>query len=208
MMFLTIAVVASWVVLLVLVVVVAAVVRQIGLIHMRIPPAGARMSHSGPSIGELAPAIAHQDIEGHQVSLGSERGRQTLLTFISSGCGACDEVAPALQSLSVSERRATDFLLISDGPDTALFDFRQRHGLVHIPAVADQELREAYGIMGFPHAVLVDRENRVVSKGMVNNLEHFESLFRAVETKFPSIEVFMDSAQIAEPRVEGGMLRE
>lgn len=207
-MVLTAAVVGAWIVLLIVVAVVAALVRQVGLIHVRIPPAGARMSHSGPALGERVPAIAHQDVAGRTATLGSARGRQTLITFVSSACGACDDIAPALHSLLASESGTTDLILVSDGPIGALSEFRERHGLQAIPAIANQDLREAYGIMGFPHAVLVDRDERVVSKGMVNNLEHFESLFRAVETQFPNIEAFMDATLVPGPRMEEGMTHE
>ena len=52
-----------WVLVVVLAVVVLALVRQVGVLHERIAPAGALMISKGLKIGELAPTLALIDLE-------------------------------------------------------------------------------------------------------------------------------------------------
>ena len=74
-----------WVLVLVLTAVVLALVRQLGVLHERIAPAGALMLNRGPAVGEPAPLMEVADLEGQAHQLGSARadGRSTLLLFVS-----------------------------------------------------------------------------------------------------------------------------
>src|SRR5215472_7745531 len=53
-----------WMVVLILTAVIFALVRQVGVLHERVAPAGALASHEGPRIGEAAPRIAALDWAG------------------------------------------------------------------------------------------------------------------------------------------------
>jgi hypothetical protein len=62
-----------WVLVLSVVFAIIVLARQIGVLHMRILPAGARAVNAGPSIGSVAPEISTFDIEGHPLNLGGSR---------------------------------------------------------------------------------------------------------------------------------------
>src|SRR5882762_2634543 len=80
-----------WILVLVLSVVVLALVRQLGVLHERIAPAGALMLNRGPAVGEPAPVLEVADLEGHAHQVGAARadGRSTLLLFVSPTCPVC-----------------------------------------------------------------------------------------------------------------------
>jgi len=61
---LAVSVVVLWVVVAALAVVVLALVRQIGVLHQRIAPAGALMIGGGPKIGEAAPVLDVELLSG------------------------------------------------------------------------------------------------------------------------------------------------
>lgn len=180
---------ALWIVVIFLLLAMFALVRQVGLLHRRIGPAAARMENEGPEIGELAPELNTLDLQGREVSLGSHRGKQTLLVFISTTCPACEELAPSLRSVWKSERKSLEVLLVTlGGDDMTNRDFVARHKLGNVPFVVSEGLALQYRVFSPPYGVLID-ENRVVrAKGVVNHLEHLESLIHAARSGYPSIE--------------------
>ena len=160
---------------------VAALARQIGLIHRRIPPLGARMGNPGPALGERVPAITGTNLNGQPMEFGSERGRATLVTFIAPSCDACRELAPALLSIARSERRSLDVVLVCPrGSDDDIRRFARQTRLDKLPIIVAPEVAEHYRIMSTPYALMIDRFGVLRSKGVVNNVEHLESLLNAM----------------------------
>src|SRR5437773_11685383 len=53
-----------WMVVVLLGCVVAALARQIGVLHERVAPAGALMVGKGPAVGEPAPVVRVEDLTG------------------------------------------------------------------------------------------------------------------------------------------------
>ena len=76
-----------------------AVVRQLGVLHERIAPAGALMLNRGLTVGEAAPVVEVADLEGgtHEVGCARADGRSTLLLFVSPTCPVCKTLLPAVQ---------------------------------------------------------------------------------------------------------------
>jgi methylamine dehydrogenase accessory protein MauD len=180
---------ALWMVVTLLLLSILVLARQVGLINRRLPAARARMENAGPKIGEQAPEVESVDLYGREVTLGSKRGKQTLLVFISAACASCDELAPAIRSISKSERENLEVLLVSVGGDeSANRSFVARHKLREIPYVVSQNLNLLYNVAAPPYAILIDEYRVVLAKGVVNHLEHLESLINAGESGFPSME--------------------
>ena len=92
--------VVLWVLVLGLAGVLLAVVRQLGVLHERIAPAGALMLNRGLKVGEAAPVVAVADLEGrtHEVGAARADGRSTLLLFVSPTCPVCKTLLPAVKS--------------------------------------------------------------------------------------------------------------
>ena len=87
-----------WLVVLALCAVVVALVRQIGVLHERIAPAGALMFGQGPKIGERAPRFELQTLGGETVTIGDQHpvDRSTLVFFLSPTCAVCKTLLPIL----------------------------------------------------------------------------------------------------------------
>ena len=185
---LVVSLVILWIVVVLLAIVTLAAVRQIGLIHKRLPPVGARMTPVGPELGGQVPLFEETDIFGGRVTLGAEGAKKVLLVFISTRCVSCNEIAPAIRSIARSEARSIDTILLSDNSEDDVREFATRHRLDHLPIVVSRELVEAYGVHTTPYGLLADESRVTITKGIVNNIEHLESLIRAGELGVDSVE--------------------
>ena len=67
---LTVSNIVLWVAVLALSLVVLALVRQLGVLHERIAPAGALMLNRGLVVGERVPMVDATDLEGHELRIG------------------------------------------------------------------------------------------------------------------------------------------
>jgi hypothetical protein len=144
--------VVQWILLAVLTVVVVALARQIGVLHLRISPVGAlEMDEEGPALGEpLASRTAAGRDGGTTVIIGGP-GARRLLAFVSPTCPVCERILPSLPAAA----RAS--------------------GLV-AQVVSDPDAERAFDVPGVPFVVVVDELGVVQSKGTVNSLEQLEGL--------------------------------
>ena len=80
-----------WIAVVVLAAIVVALVRQIGVLHERVAPAGALAVAQGPEVGERAPEMLLPGLSRESVRVGGAdaRGRSTLLFFLSPSCAVC-----------------------------------------------------------------------------------------------------------------------
>ncbi len=89
-----------WALVVVLCVIVVALARQIGTLHLRLGPRGAlEIDEEGPPLGEEVEPLAVTDVDGEEVVLGGER-RAQLLLFVSPGCDICRQVLPAMEPVA------------------------------------------------------------------------------------------------------------
>jgi len=181
-----------WGVVLVLVGVVLALLRQIGLLHERVSPTGALMVRGGPRVGETAPVLEVEDWQGRALRLGGERpdGRRTLLFFVSPTCPVCKSLLPMLRSVRDGERDLR-LVLASDGPREEHTAFVDAHALADESYVLSTPLGLAYQVAKLPYAVLVDAAGVVRAAGLVNTREHLESLFEAQVRGVASVQEYV-----------------
>jgi methylamine dehydrogenase accessory protein MauD len=177
-MIITVALVLAWIVLLTLVLAVIALGRQIAALNRRVPAWGARGSDAYPQVGERAPEFDLEALDGGRISsidLATDRAT-TLLVFVSPGCTACEELAPAMRAMN--REREISVMVASSAPPDRLTDFLTVNRLKESRAVSSAELADAYGVATTPFAVLIDDDGIVRGKGLVNSREHLESLFQ------------------------------
>src|SRR3990170_8704055 len=87
--------VALWILVGMLCIVVVALARQIGTLHLRLGPRGAlEMDDEGPPLGEAPPVTEVTALDGRRVTVGG-LGHSQLLMFVSPGCMVCDRVLPS-----------------------------------------------------------------------------------------------------------------
>lgn len=146
-----VAFVVQWALLVVLAVVVVALARQVGTLHLRLGPRGAlEVDTEGPPLG-LAPAPAPATTsDGTKVMVGGP-GPNRLVLFSSSTCGVCKEVAPAVPPAAAAARFASVVL-------------------------HDPTFEREWDVPGTPYVVVLDEVGVVRAKGTVNNLEQVEGL--------------------------------
>ena len=185
-----------WILVLVLAAVVLALVRQVGVLHERIAPAGALMLNRGLVVGEPAPALEVADLDGRAHRLGDARadGRSTLLLFVSPGCPVCKSLLPAVKSSRKDERGWMDVILASDGDSTEQREFVRAQGLDGIPYVVSAALGLAFQVSRLPFAALLDEKGILRARGLVNSREHLESLFEAKRLGVASLQEYFSGA--------------
>jgi methylamine dehydrogenase accessory protein MauD len=192
--------VALWIVVVVLAVVVFALMRQIGVLHERVSPAGALMSGRGPRVGEVAPVLDVEEWSGRRIAIGGREpeGRSTLLFFLSPSCPVCKALLPVLESVARDEDRDLRVLYASDGPREEHIAFVERERLADRGYILSTELGLAFAIGRLPTAVLLDAEGVIRAQGLVNSREHLESLFEARARGVSSLQEWLGAED--EPR--------
>ena len=185
-----------WLVVIGLSVALLAVVRQLGVLHERIAPVGALMLAKGLKVGESAPKIAAQDLEGRSITVGAARAdeRATLIMFVSPTCPVCKTLLPILKSSLASERDWLDIILASDGETATQREFVQTHRLGGFPYIVSAALGMSYQVSRLPFAALIDAQGVLRARGIVNSREHLESLFEAKRLGFASIQDYFEAA--------------
>ena len=165
--------VVLWALVIALSVLLLALARQVGVLHLRLGPRGAlEVDDEGPPLGEGPAAIDKITIDGQDVTIGGP-GDPQLLFFVSPGCPVCRQVLPSLSPAARAARMTP--IAIVDVEETAA---REAYGHTSpgVPVVAAPELAEIYAVPGTPYAVILDAIGVVRAKGTVNNLEQIEGL--------------------------------
>jgi hypothetical protein len=150
--------VVQWVLLIVLAVVVVALARQVGTLHLRLGPRGAlEVDTEGPELGSAPPPEAAIAADGSRVLLGGQ-GPRRLVVFSSPTCSICRELAPAIPAAAAATHLAPM--------------------IVH-----DETAERAWDVPGTPFVVVLDELGVVRAKGTVNNLEQIEGLIDTAERR-------------------------
>jgi hypothetical protein len=136
-------------------VVVLALAREVGMLRLAVPQAGAlEVAHEGPEIGARSALVA-------AFAPDLRRGRLGLAVFTSEGCGMCRALAPAIARFG-------------EHPSVALRTFDE---------VADAGAWAAADVPGSPFAVALDADGTVLAKGTFNTGAQLESVLAAAERR-------------------------
>lgn len=180
-----------WITVAVLGVLVAALARQVGVLHERIAPAGALTLHQGVKTGDAVPEMHVKSLSGEAVAIGGARGRSQLIFFLSPDCPVCKTLLPVFKSAAAAERGWLDAILASDGDEAAHRRLMMAEGLAGFPYVLSEDLGRRFGVSKLPYAVLIGEDGKIASLGLVNTREHLESLFEAKERGVASLQDFL-----------------
>ncbi|MEX0701397.1 MAG: redoxin domain-containing protein [Planctomycetales bacterium] len=195
--------VALWAIVVILAIVLIGAIRQIGLLHRRIPPTGARMAQPGPDVGQKAPDFSEMALDGSLVTLSDTALARTLLVFMSVTCQACADLAPAIRSVAASERKLLRVIIVAKGGKSEVSEFARENHLLDIPTIVAPELQELYDVHASPYGILVERNLQVRSKGVLNTLEHLDSLLQAAESGIDSRETAFELLSRTQPVLSG-----
>lgn len=183
--------IALWWMVLIEALAIVALLRQIGVLHLRVQPVGARTMNAGPEIGAQLPVLQAEDIFGQRVTVVA-RGRPHLLLFVSPTCNACTELLPSVKTITRNEKDNLDVVLLTTVSDIELNRaYVQQHRITSIPYIASPQITEEIGVRGAPYALVTDSEGVVRAKGLVNHIEHLESLVEALRTGQATVESYV-----------------
>lgn len=181
-----------WITVIVLGVLVAALARQVGVLHERIAPAGALTLHQKVNVGDVAQVMQFAALDGRTVIVGGKReDRSQLIFFVSPDCPVCKSLLPVFKSAASAESGWLDAVLASDGNEAEQRRMVMAHSLADFPFILSENLGRTFGVAKLPYAVLLDEAGKIASLGLVNTREHLESLFEAKERGVASIQDFL-----------------
>jgi cytochrome c biogenesis protein CcmG/thiol:disulfide interchange protein DsbE len=150
------------------VVVVLAVVLGLLLLVLATREPSTDRRVSSPLVGEVAPLVEGETLDGAAYDLDRERGRWVVVNFFATWCIPCRREHPELVEFGERHRRSDDASLVSvvydDDPDTAGDFFEEAGG--EWPVVLDPEGRVAldFGVAAVPESFVVAPDGTVVAK--------------------------------------------
>lgn len=173
-----------WVLLLLVVAFNIAILRQLGLLYVRLGGSlGALQTPDGPEVGSPLPVTSVHDRSGIVRSLIPPREQLKLLLFMSPTCEICDPMIPLLPGFNRSLRRHSELLVVMSDEDRTGKLEAWRPGQPAV--VVDQSLPELFSLPAMPYAVVVNDHGRVASKGVVNDIVQLESVLNEAEATDP-----------------------
>ncbi|MDF3935951.1 methylamine dehydrogenase accessory protein MauD [Pseudomonas citronellolis] len=184
-----------WCLLLALAFVVMGLVRQIGVLHGRLAPAGALMVDKGVAVNEPAPQVTASDRNGRPVNFGYAGEKAQLLFFLSPTCPICKSLLPAIKSIAKDQADRLDVVYVSDGEPEAQQALIAEHKLEGVTYVVGPEVGMTYQIGKLPYAALIDKGGVLRAKGLVNSREHLDSLFEAEHLGSATLQQYLQAQQ-------------
>ncbi|MES2292525.1 MAG: methylamine utilization protein MauD [Pseudomonadota bacterium] len=183
----------SWIVILGMGVALVALARQIGVLHMRVAPAGALTPARGPAVGEKAPKLDLSSIDGAKIAIGKglAKGRKQLLLFVSPHCPICKELIPVAKNFV--KREDLDIIFMGDDELADQRAMIARTGIEGLPFINNAAAGRLFQVDKLPHAVLIGDDGAILSKGLVNSREHLESLVVSHEMGVVSVQDYLAS---------------
>jgi len=125
-----------WTAVIVQALLIAALARQVGILHERIAPAGALTLHQNVNVGEVASPMTVTTMDGAPIEIGGKRdGRSQLLFFASPDCPVCKSLLPVVRSAATAEADWLDIVIAGDGSKADYLRLIGQHGLSGVPTV-------------------------------------------------------------------------
>ena len=185
----------SWVVILGLGLALLALARQVGVLHVRLAPAGALLSGKGPVVGEAAPVLDALTMEGVSIAIGKPLGKglKQLLLFVSPHCPLCKELIPIAKNFAKTEK--LDIIFVGDDDPDEQRAMIARLEMGGLPFVNSSIVGRSFHVDRLPHAVLIGGDGVLLSKGLVNSREHLESLVTAHELGVVSVQDYLKNSK-------------
>ena len=183
---------ALWALVVLLTVVVLGLVRQLGLIHLRLGPESDLVTtNEGLEIGLPAPDFQANDvISGDKIVLSNLKGTKSILIFVSPSCQPCQELMPHIVTFHRSKNGKVKIVLFIQTDVRESMQFAENHQLrTHVVADPQGNLSKIYQVRATPFAYGLDKEGIVQRQGVVNNLQALEALLEEASASELTIEL-------------------
>lgn len=177
-----------WVIVAVLCFAVVGLLRQLGLIQLRLgPEPGALITKEGLDRGAPAPDFSATDVRtGTQLRMSSLRGRHVLLLFMTPTCIACRQLIPSVNDVVRDRSREIAVVAVCHGSDVTCRELAAAYRL-HAPLLQDanNSIADLYEVRMTPFGFLIDEEGVVRLRGVVNSWPQLEALLNETGTVVP-----------------------
>ena len=184
--------IALWILVALLTVVVLGLVRQLGLIHLRLGPEEHLLTtREGLEVGTPAPVFREIDLLSEKdIALDDLKGRPSVLVFVSPSCAPCTALMPHLNTFQRSNDGKVNILLFSQSEPQASLELAKTHQL-KMPIISDPEgaISKAYQVRATPFAYGLDEAGLVHRRGIANDLQGLEALLEEAPNSEPMVEL-------------------
>lgn len=118
-----------------------------------------------PSKGDVPPPYVGRQLGGPEIRLDAEPGKAYVVSFWASWCGPCMQEMPILANI---QQLAGDKVKVVAVNIEERDVYRKLQGLIKQTGLTpafdpDHKARDAYGVKGIPHMVIVGRDGRITA---------------------------------------------
>ena len=197
--------IALWATVIVLSCVVLSLMRLMGQMNDRLGPAPALVTEQGPEIGDsFADVLARSKVVEDGI-LSFPKSCDSLVFFVAPGCPTCETLLQNLRPFRTRRHPTVEVVVVStSGNHEHNQDLVERTLLDKVPFLSLPKLAESVGIRSTPYAFWLDEDGLVRAKGVVNTMEHLESLRNARAVGFASINEYHQKVHLQQTGEQHG----
>jgi hypothetical protein len=152
---------------------VIALIRQVGVLHLRIQPVAGVTGAGGPDYGTAL------QLPAPPAELAGRPAERFLVGFVSPGCQVCGPVTSALGRVARTADPGTAVLLVVDADQARADEYLRGKGVGFLPYIADAA---AFAdVPGAPWVIVTDKSGKVIVSGGVNTLDNIEEILAQAE---------------------------
>ena len=148
---------------------VVALIRQVGVLHLRIQPVPGMTGAGGPAYG------SELQLPTTLSELARRDADRFLVGFVSPTCGVCGPVTAAFGRIAKSADGDTAVVLVIDASEQEASEYVHAKGVGFLPYIADGASLSA-NVPGSPWAVVTDGSGKIIVSGGVNTLDNVEEM--------------------------------
>jgi methylamine dehydrogenase accessory protein MauD len=173
--FLLIAQLIGWLLLLVLGFLLLGTLRALGRLTWRLDQMDAisprRIGRDGLSVGVKAPDFRLISTAGREVALSDFAGKRVLLVLVQSGCGPRGDIVPELNRLT--HRGKYQLIAVDNGTQDETRAWAARRGARFLVLTQEQfSLSKRFQVFATPFAFVIDEQGTILSKGIVGSRQY------------------------------------
>jgi cytochrome c biogenesis protein CcmG/thiol:disulfide interchange protein DsbE len=139
----------------------------------------------GSQVGDNAPDFTLSTLDGSQFQLSAVKGKPVLLSFWTTGCGACIYQMPFLESARDEMGDEVEFITVDIMEDSYTVQALMNYYDFSLPVALDNDgtITESYNVIYTPTNVVIDEQGVIyyIRKGAFLNTDEILAIFNDLE---------------------------